>query len=86
MVGLGYLTDTVLSKLKMKSNKVSNHQILDFKAECKDILLTFCEKFLSKSPLQYPLTSYMSALNPRAMGQEPMLASTKFRKIMDILA
>ena len=27
----------------------------------------------------------MSALNPHAMAQEPKLASTKFRKIMDIL-
>ena len=56
-----------------------------FRDECKSILLKFLEKFLSKSPLQYSLTSYVSALNPKGMAQDPKVANQKMKKILDIL-
>ena len=49
-VGLGFVTECIVTKLK-KDKKISELQLLEFKSECKAILLTFCEKFLSKSPL-----------------------------------
>ena len=53
-VGLGFVTERIVSKLK-RDKKVSKCQLLEFKAECKAILLTFCKKFFSKPLSNIPL-------------------------------
>ena len=86
-VGLGFSTNKIITKLK-RNGKVSERDIKEFKGECLSILVSFSEKFLAKSPLQYSLTSYVSCLNPSKIietEESKNEAVTKMEKICNVL-
>lgn len=55
--------------------------VLKFRIEAKKIMTTFCTLMLEKSPLHYPLTKYLSALDPRYTCKT--LGRTRFKSLIE---
>ena len=60
-------------------------QVFGFWDECKQVLVDFCQSFLVKSPLQYPIVQSISCLDPKLMVKDKPLAISKFKKVLTTL-
>jgi len=53
--------------LKTKK-KLTDKEVMQFKLECKDLLVATVKKIMEKSPLKFALAWNLSFLDPREMG------------------
>ncbi|CAG5123146.1 unnamed protein product [Candidula unifasciata] len=83
-VDIGFVADSVIKDLK-RERKVTDLQILNFKNDCKLIMVAFMEKFLAKSPLQYLLVKDLACLDPSIIIQDKANAAKKLKRILQTL-
>lgn len=83
-VDIGFVADNIIQGLKRKKI-ISDGAILNFKNDCKAFLITFCDYFLMKSPLQYSLVTYIAFLDPRSILEDKELAESRLRKVLQVL-
>ena len=83
-VDTGFATKVLVQKA-LDGGKVSPLQLLEFQNEC----ITFCQKLASKlmerCPLQYPMVSYLTSLDPVFMVKDADAAVRCFIKLLETL-
>jgi len=52
-------------KENLRSKKMSERAVMDFRAECKEVMIVLVSKLTEKSPLKYNLVRHASCLDPR---------------------
>ena len=65
-IDIGFLTEKALKD----SVGASEKQVLEFRLQCKTILIELLQKLLTKCPASYSLVRNLSAFNPREMGAD----------------
>ncbi|XP_059169593.1 uncharacterized protein LOC131951256 [Physella acuta] len=83
-IEVGFVADSLIKSLK-KNNKASDLQILNFKSDCKTILIGFSSKFLLKSPLLYSLVRDLACLDPLQMLENKACSLSRMKRILHIL-
>ena len=76
LIGVKHVNIGHGARAALSDVKVSDLQILTFKADCRKCLITICEKMCEKSPLAYNLTKSLSFCDPRVV---PSLKVAKSR-------
>ena len=70
----------------VRDNKtISELAVLTFKTECVQLLSAMTAKLIERCPLNYPLVTYLSSLNPPKMISSASDVTSKFEKILQIL-
>ena len=80
-VKLGFVTESIVKRLKGR-DEISDSTILEFRQQCKSILVVFTSLFQEKSPLQYPLAKNASCLDPQLLVQNKALCVTRMSSIL----
>lgn len=80
-IKLGFVAMSKLKELKTR-DEISDSQILEFRQQCKEILVDFTRLFLEKSPLQFTLAKNASCLDPQLLVKNKALCVNKMECIL----
>jgi len=72
---IGFNAEASLKELSDKK-KIGDKAVLQFRMECKQLLLTIVKKLLAKSPILYSLVRNLSAFDSSEMTVERMTHNT----------
>ena len=62
-IDIGFVAENFLKEAKSKK-VVSDKGILEFKLQCKEVIVVLLSKLLAKTPLNYDLVLCLSCLDP----------------------
>ena len=80
----GRKTRKLLKEL-FEKKLINEEQLKAFKERCRDTMISFLEQLKLKSPVNKPLATYISCLNPSLMVNKQELARVRFSKMCDVL-
>lgn len=83
-INLGFLADDEVKKL-VSAKKVSERAVLEFRSECKLLLVTLVGKLMIKSPLSKSLVRSLACLAPEEMIMHSDRCKEKFKNILKLL-
>ena len=59
--------------------------IMDFKLECRAMMIKACQKLIEKCPLNYSVVRNLKFLDPRSMSSKPEQAFKGFERVLNVL-
>ena len=83
-VDLGFVGTELMKKLAF-AKKISDKQVLEIRAECKQFILTLIKHLKLKSPLGYRLVRALRCLNPHEMVANRDLCIERFQRVLKAL-
>ena len=83
-IDIGYAADKETKQL-LATEKISQKMLLEFKMECKEVLIKATTLLLEKCPLKYSLVRNLACLDPREIAKNPEDSKAKFRRVVNKL-
>lgn len=83
-VDVGFSATHKLKEL-LATKQISERQILEFRSDCRTILVTGIEKVVEKSPVKYSLVRNVSCLVPERMASKPDCCRSCFSRTLSTL-
>ena len=80
-IDIGYAADKETKQL-LATEKISRKMLLEFRMECKKVLIKATTLLLEKCPLKYSL---VARLDPREIAKNPEDSKAKFRRLVNKL-
>lgn len=74
-----------LVKSAAEKKIVSEKNLLIFRQNCKDFYVAFLRKMQQRSPLAYPITRYVSCLDPAVISKSPEIAKRRLNFCLEQL-
>ncbi|XP_055524072.1 uncharacterized protein LOC129717866 [Wyeomyia smithii] len=71
--------------LRTIGDTVKSKDLLQFRTECRQMLVSIICKMLTRSPLSYPMTKAASCFDPAMICADPNLAKRRAEKVLSIL-
>ena len=83
-IDIGYAADKETKQL-LATEKISEKILLEFRMECKEVLIKATTLLLEKCPLKYSLVRNLACLDPREIAKNPEDSKAKFRMVLNKL-
>lgn len=83
-VDIGFAAKAAI-KSESEQGKIPQPKLISFYNGCKQYYIGFLEKMLERSPLKYPLTRYLSCLDPGVISTTSDIARQRFDLCLEIL-
>ena len=83
-IDIGYAADKETKQL-LATEKISQKMLLEFRMECKEVLIKATTLLLEKCTLKYSLVRNLACLDPREIAKNPEDSKAKFRRVVNKL-
>jgi hypothetical protein len=80
-VDIGFSADRILKEL-IATKKISDRNVLEFRMNCLEQLITLTEKLMLKAPIKHSLVRNLTFLNPHEMVEHPDDCIKRLRRVL----